>query len=74
MKLKPFIHWLIIIVNYPSIPEWILKFNLNSNRLFQYFVKKLSGNSAIIYKFIDIAFIFSRVCINTEHVNKSLKQ
>ena len=39
---------------------------------YQYFVKKLSGNSAIIYKFIDMVSIFSRVCINTEHVNKSL--
>ena len=45
---------------------------LNILTLSQYFVKKLSGNSAIIYKFIDMVSIFSRVCINTEHVNKSL--
>ncbi len=40
----------------------------------QYFVKKLSGDSSVIYKFIDMVLIFSRVCVNAEHINKSLQQ
>ncbi len=42
--------------------------------LYQYFVKKLSGDSSVIYKFIDMVLIFSRVCVNAEHINKSLQQ
>ena len=38
----------------------------------QYFVIKLSGNSAIVYKFFSLQLIFSRVWVNTELIKKSL--
>ena len=64
------------------LTKWIKEYPDNSHEindenfynLIQQFVKKLSGNSAIIYEFFDIILIFSRVWVNTEHVKKSFQQ
>jgi hypothetical protein len=40
----------------------------------QYFVKILSCNSAVIYKFFDVFFIFMLVRVDAEHVKKSTEQ